>query len=175
MQRKAALWILGAFCTSPTGRIEALAGLIPIHLHLKKLVKWSCLRTATLPLQYALMSLLSAKHSKGTPPHPQSLALLNDTQCACLKGPLLDTEAFLLNLTECFDPIAKLTYSLLTNFVLRLLPSLLLLWLSLMQVLYPLDTCRLSLLRIFGIWANRYRPPRPQLVKQLLLMLSCLP
>jgi len=39
MQRKAALWILGAFCTSPTGGIEALVGLIPIHLHLKKLVK----------------------------------------------------------------------------------------------------------------------------------------
>ena len=39
MQRKAALWILGAFRTSPTGGIEALAGLIPIHLHLKKLVK----------------------------------------------------------------------------------------------------------------------------------------
>ena len=39
MQRKAALWILGAFRTSPTGGIEALAGLIPIHLHLKKLAK----------------------------------------------------------------------------------------------------------------------------------------
>ena len=26
MQRKAALWIRGAFCTSPTGGIEALAG-----------------------------------------------------------------------------------------------------------------------------------------------------
>jgi len=49
MQRKAALWILGAFRTSPTGGIEALAGLIPIHLHLKKLVKRSCLRAATLP------------------------------------------------------------------------------------------------------------------------------
>ena len=49
MQRKAALWILGAFCTSSTGGIEALAGLIPIHLHLKKLVKQFCLRTATLP------------------------------------------------------------------------------------------------------------------------------
>ena len=47
MQCKAALWILGAFCTSPTGGIEALAGLIPIHLHLKKLVKQSCLRAAT--------------------------------------------------------------------------------------------------------------------------------
>ena len=53
------------------------------------------------------MSLLSAKHSKGTPPHPQSLALLNNTQCARLKGPLLDTEASLLNLTECFDPFAR--------------------------------------------------------------------
>ena len=49
MQRKAALWILGAFRTSPTGGIEALAGLIPIHLHLKKLVKRLCLRAATLP------------------------------------------------------------------------------------------------------------------------------
>ena len=95
MQHKAALWILGAFCTSPTSGIEALAGLIPIHLHLKKLVKQSCLRAATLPFQHALMSLLSAKHSKGTPPHPQSLALLNDTQYAHLKGPLLDTAEFL--------------------------------------------------------------------------------
>ena len=51
------------------------------------------------------MFLLSTKYSKSTPPHLQSLALLNDTQCACLKGLLLDTEAFLLNLTECFDPL----------------------------------------------------------------------
>ena len=157
------------------------------------------------PARGALNFVLSAKHSKGAPPHPQSLALLNDTQCACLKGPLLNTEAFLLNLTECFDPLhaeatpgcrlldsfpdrisfhpcnrsslrdSNLTYSLLTNFVLRLLTLLLLLWWSLMQVLYPLDTCRLSLLRIFGIWANRYCPPRLQLIEQLLLMLSCLP
>ena len=43
--------------------------------------------------------------SKGTRSHPQSLALLNDAQCACLKGPLLNTEASLLNLTECFNPL----------------------------------------------------------------------
>ena len=78
MQCKAALWILGAFRTSPTSGLEALAGLIPIQLHLKKLVKWSCLWTATLPSQHALMSLLSTRNSKGTHPHPQSLALLND-------------------------------------------------------------------------------------------------
>ena len=49
------------------------------------------------------MSLLSAKHSKGASSHPQFLVLLNNTQCARLKGPLLDTKASLLNLTECFD------------------------------------------------------------------------
>jgi len=78
MQRKAALWILGAFRTSPTGEIETLAGLIPIHLHLKKLAKQSCLRTATLSSQHTLLSFLSARNSKGAHPYPQSLALLTD-------------------------------------------------------------------------------------------------
>ena len=104
-QRKAALWILGAFRTSPTGGIEALAGLIPIHLHLKKLVKRSCLRAATLSSQYALLTLLSARNSKGTHSYPQSLALLTDAQSAQLRSPLLDTKASLLNLTECFDSL----------------------------------------------------------------------
>ena len=105
MQRKAALWILGAFRTSPTGEIKALAGLIPIHLHLKKLAKRSYLRTATLSSQHALLSRLSACNSKGAHPHPQSLALLTDAQSAWLRSPLLDTEVFLLNLTKCFDSL----------------------------------------------------------------------
>ena len=119
MQRKAALWILGAFRTSPTGRIEALAGLIPIHLHLKKLVKQSCLRAVTLPSQHALMSLLSARNSKGASPHSQSLALLTDAQSTWLKSPLLDTETALLNLTERFSPLnseMRPEYRLLDNF-----------------------------------------------------------
>ena len=37
MQRKAAIWITGAFSTSPIGGVESLAGLIPIHLHLQKM------------------------------------------------------------------------------------------------------------------------------------------
>jgi len=78
MQCKAALWILGIFHTSPTGGIEALAGLIPIHLHLKKLAKRFCLRAAILPPQYVLLTLLSVRNSKGAHPHPQSLALLTD-------------------------------------------------------------------------------------------------
>ena len=65
------------------------------------------------------MFLLSAKHFKGTLSHPQFLALLNNTQYAHLKGPLLDTEASLLNLTKCFDPLhveATLGCRLLDNF-----------------------------------------------------------
>ena len=34
MQRKIAIWILGAFKTSPTNSLEAIAGLIPIKFHL---------------------------------------------------------------------------------------------------------------------------------------------
>ena len=100
-------WIPGGSIRflSNLGGLEALAGLIPIQLHLKKLVKWSCLWTTTLPSQHALMSLLSVRNSKDTYPHPQSLALLNDAQCTRLKSPLLDTEASLLNLTEHFNPL----------------------------------------------------------------------
>jgi len=105
MQCKVALWILGTFCTSSTGGIEALADLIPIHLHLKKLVKQSCLRAATLLSQHTLLSFLSAHNFKGAHPYPQSLALLTDTQSAQLRSPLLDTEVSLLNLTECFNSL----------------------------------------------------------------------
>ena len=116
MQHKAALWILCVFCTSPTGEIKALAGLILIQLHLKK---WSCLKIATLPSQHALMSLLSTKHSKGAFSHLQFLAFLNNTQYTCLKGLLLNTEAFLLNFTESFDSLDAKTIldcRLLDNF-----------------------------------------------------------
>jgi hypothetical protein len=55
MQHCAALWITGAFHTSPVGGVGALAGLIPINLHLQKLAAQSSYWIATLspthPLQ----------------------------------------------------------------------------------------------------------------------------
>ena len=41
MQRRATIWILEAFKTSPTEGIEAIAGIIPIKLHLQKLARRS--------------------------------------------------------------------------------------------------------------------------------------
>ena len=39
MQRRAAIWILGAFKTLPSAGIEAIAGIIPIKFHLQKISK----------------------------------------------------------------------------------------------------------------------------------------
>jgi len=52
MQCRAALWILGAFCTSLLLDIEAIVGLILIHLHFQKLGGRLQLQTHSLPSNY---------------------------------------------------------------------------------------------------------------------------
>ena len=42
MQCRATVWITGVFCTSPTEGIEALAGLVPIALHLHCMPSTHC-------------------------------------------------------------------------------------------------------------------------------------
>ena len=49
MQRRAAIWILGAFKTSPLEGIEALAGLMPIRFHLQKIAKRSLIQPFKVP------------------------------------------------------------------------------------------------------------------------------
>jgi hypothetical protein len=63
MQRQACLWILGAFCTSPTGAVESLAGLPHIHLHMKKLVDRSHTRMHILSSLHVLR-MLALRNSK---------------------------------------------------------------------------------------------------------------
>ena len=74
MQRWAAIWISGAFRTSPTG---GLTGLIPIRLHLKKLRERASLHTATLPPHHAIRSLLNRQHAGQTHLHPLALGNLS--------------------------------------------------------------------------------------------------
>ena len=47
IQRQAGIWILGAFKSTPTGAVEFLAGLIPIHLQIQKLVYCNHVRMYT--------------------------------------------------------------------------------------------------------------------------------
>ncbi|KAF5347025.1 hypothetical protein D9756_011012 [Leucocoprinus leucothites] len=110
MQRHAAIWITGAFRTSPSGGVESIAGLIPIHLHLRKLAIRSSYRVSTLPSNHALRSLLSNRFSLDSIPHPQSLQLLTPAKKAKVKGPIIDVDNSLSHLSDSFlpfDPVSK--------------------------------------------------------------------
>ena len=61
MQKRATIWILGAFKTSPLYGIEAIAGLIPINLHLQKLGGRSQLQANKLPPSYLLHLLIDSQ------------------------------------------------------------------------------------------------------------------
>ena len=54
MQRRVAIWILRAFKTSPLEGIEAIVDLIPIKLHLQKLMDRLQLHTLSLPPNYLI-------------------------------------------------------------------------------------------------------------------------
>ena len=58
MQRRAVIWILGAFKTSPTEGIEAIAGIIPIKFYLQKLARRSQIRLFVLPTNHIIRDLM---------------------------------------------------------------------------------------------------------------------
>jgi hypothetical protein len=62
MQRRACLWITGAFKISPMGAAETLVGVPPIHLHVKKLVEQSHVRTRALQASHAFRRLVDGDH-----------------------------------------------------------------------------------------------------------------
>ena len=55
MQQRVALWILGAFKTSPSLGIKAIARLVPIHLYFRKLSRYQ-LRVQILPHNHIIKS-----------------------------------------------------------------------------------------------------------------------
>ena len=66
MQRRAAIWTLGAFKTSPLYGIEAIAELVPIKLHLQKLGGRSQLRVHKLLPNHLIHSLIDPQSSVST-------------------------------------------------------------------------------------------------------------
>ena len=63
MQRRAAIWILGTSKIFPSYGIEAIAGLVPIKLHLQKLRGRSQLQAHKLPPNYLVCSLMDSQLS----------------------------------------------------------------------------------------------------------------
>jgi hypothetical protein len=92
MQQQAALWITGAFKTSPTGDVEALAGLIPIQLHLQKLAHWVDYCITMLAPNHPLHALLSRENARSAPSHPRSITGMSLSKRAKVTSSLMHAE-----------------------------------------------------------------------------------
>jgi len=90
MQRHAAIWILGAFKTFPLYSIEAIAGLIPIKLHLQKLGGRSQLHANKLPPNHLLRLLIDSYLNPSSNFKSIVLDSLTNQQQSLVKGHLVD-------------------------------------------------------------------------------------
>ncbi len=107
MQRKAAIWITGAFRTSPTGGVQAIAGLLPIHLHIRKLSWRASFRTATLSATHPARSLMGAEYRGDAEEHPLAISQLTPKQLAAVCGSIVDANDALPPLADVFEPCAQ--------------------------------------------------------------------
>ena len=92
IQRRAALWITGAFQTSPTLGIEAIARLVPIHLYLKKLYERFLLQQSSLSSNHIIHSILSLNRTQEHKSHNVSINHLMAKQRSQLKSSIIDVD-----------------------------------------------------------------------------------
>ena len=89
MQRRAAVWILGAFKTLPLEGIEALAGLIPVKSHLQKVAK----RSQICPFKLLKSHILNCLMDDSPHLHnPFKASSLTHRQEMLTKGYLVDSK-----------------------------------------------------------------------------------
>ena len=92
MQCRVTLQIIEAFHTLPTWGVEAIAKLIPIHLHLDKVSRKHHLRIVSLPKQHTLNLLLNSQYLKKTKLHYISMDNLTSIQYQKIKSSIVDTD-----------------------------------------------------------------------------------
>jgi len=104
MQRRATIWILGAFKTSPTEGIEAIARIIPIKFHLQKLAR-SQLRPLLLPSNHIIRSFMDDPSNSSKKPIPHSVNSLMNRQRNIVKGHLIDSSNKVYGIFPSFSPL----------------------------------------------------------------------
>ena len=92
MQQRAALWISKTFCTSPTPGIKAISGLVPIHLHLRKLYSQFLLCKLSLLSNHIVSNILSSNKMQERSCHISSIDYLIAKQRIQLKSPLINMD-----------------------------------------------------------------------------------
>ena len=103
MQRRAAIWILGAFKTSPSEGLEAIAGLIPIKSHLQKLAGRSQLHSAALPSNHLIRTFMDDYSDTYAKLSPYSINLLTSHQKTITKGHLINSNNKLYGVFPAFS------------------------------------------------------------------------
>ena len=91
MQRRAAIWILRVFKTSPLEGIEAITGIIPIKSHLQKIAKRSQICPFKLPTNHILRNLLDGSPPLSNTSNSHNIGSLTNCQRNLTKGHLIDT------------------------------------------------------------------------------------
>ncbi|PPQ93946.1 hypothetical protein CVT25_015824 [Psilocybe cyanescens] len=120
MQCSAALWITGAFRTSLTGGVEALAGLPPINLLLRRLSERADYRLATLTPTHSVRAFLSRFNCGTIAPHPSLLIqTMSEPEIFRTSGTLFESDTNVLALTETLlpmNPLSRLGVRLMDRF-----------------------------------------------------------
>jgi len=105
MQRRAAIWILGAFKTSPSDGIEAIAGIIPIRFHLQKIAKRSQICLFKLPNNYILKNLLDDSLPSSKPTNSHNIGSLTNRQRSIAKDHLINSCTKFYGIFPSFSPL----------------------------------------------------------------------
>jgi len=90
IQRRATIWILGAFKTLPLEGIKAIAGITPIKFHLQKIAKRSQIRPFKLPANYILRNLLDESPPLSNTSNSHNIGSLTNCQRNLTKDHLID-------------------------------------------------------------------------------------
>jgi len=106
MQRRAAIYILGAFKTSPIEGIEAIAGIIPIKFHLQKLTRRSQIRPFVLLTNHIIRDLMDDLPNLSKKPNPHSVRSLTNQQKNIAKGHLIDSCNKAYDIFPFFSPLS---------------------------------------------------------------------
>ena len=106
MQRRAAIWILGAFKTSPTEGIEVIAGIILIKFHLQKLTRRSQIQLFALPTNHIIRDLMDDSPNLFKKPNPYSVRSLMNRQKNITKGHLIDSCNKAYGIFPFFSPLS---------------------------------------------------------------------
>ena len=91
MQRRAAIWMLGAFKMSLSEGIKVIAGILPIKFHLQKLTERSLIRSFKLPANHIIRDLINDSPHQSKESNPHAVSSLTNQQKNIAKGYLINS------------------------------------------------------------------------------------